>query len=335
MICSLCKDREADKANTHYLTDGIIRSCLNQDGSSEREKGFYFDLSSKSAFVEFNFQRETSIEILEESLGRQTTDEENHNAKKIPFSVDFVFCNQCENIFSEIENSFINTILPRFRNTNLNGVCQININKCKQVRLFFYLQIWRTHICDKTLNLSEVIAERLRQIILNYKTTTLEQLNNYPLSVTYLQTTGDIEEYTANLVGFTDDVNPCLIFINDFIIQFFESIESVRFFDFHGLNTEDKFHKFINYEEDTFVIPVFQNAERNQFLDAINADKAKSTLDFYLNSFETLWFSVFGNYPSVQITQEYLNDIIGDDFEVLKYSRERIIELMRSFILRK
>jgi len=61
MICALCKNREADKKNTHYLTDGIIRSCLNQDGSGDREKGFYFDLSNKSSYVEFNFQRETSV----------------------------------------------------------------------------------------------------------------------------------------------------------------------------------------------------------------------------------------------------------------------------------
>lgn len=56
MICALCKNREADKKNTHYLTDGIIRSCLNQDGSGDREKGFYFDLSNKSSYVEFNFK---------------------------------------------------------------------------------------------------------------------------------------------------------------------------------------------------------------------------------------------------------------------------------------
>jgi len=246
MVCALCKEREANKKNTHYLTDGIIRSCLNQDGSGEREKGFYFDLSNKSAFVEFNFQRETSVEKLEESLGRQPTDEEIQNAKNIPFSVDFVFCNQCENIFSEIENIFIDTILPRFRNTNLNGVNQININERKEVRLFFYLQVWRTHICENTLKLSGVAAENLRKIILNYQTITLDELNNYPLSVTYLQTTGDLKEYTTNFVGFTNDKNPYLIFLNDFVIQFFELTESIRFFDFHGLNTVDKFHNFIN-----------------------------------------------------------------------------------------
>jgi hypothetical protein len=46
MICALCKEREANKKNTHYLTDGVIRSCLNHDGGNERENGLYFDVST-------------------------------------------------------------------------------------------------------------------------------------------------------------------------------------------------------------------------------------------------------------------------------------------------
>ena len=38
-LCKLCSQREADKKNTHYLTDSIIRTCLNKDGSNIREQG--------------------------------------------------------------------------------------------------------------------------------------------------------------------------------------------------------------------------------------------------------------------------------------------------------
>lgn len=336
MICALCKNREADKKNTHYLTDGIIRSCLNQDGSGDREKGFYFDLSNKSSYVEFNFQRETSVEKLEESLGRQPTDEEIENAKKIPFSVDYVFCNQCENLFSEIENFFIDIILPKFRNSDLDDINNIEISERKEVRLFFYLQIWRTHICENTLKLPESTAEDLRQILLGFESIELNDLNHYPLSITYLQTSGDLKEYTTNFVGFTNDKNPYLILLNDFVIQFFDSNENIRFFDFHGLNTQENYQNYINIKEESFVIPVFQNNTRKQFLNAIiNAEKVKQTLDFYRDSFNKLWFLTFGDYPPIRITQEYINEIVGDNFEVLKYSRERIIELTRNFILKK
>ncbi len=56
MVCALCLDKEATKKNTHYLTDGIIRSCLNLEGSNEREKVFYFDMSTKTAGIDFNFR---------------------------------------------------------------------------------------------------------------------------------------------------------------------------------------------------------------------------------------------------------------------------------------
>ncbi len=103
MTCALCLNKEATKKNTHYLTDGIIRSCLNLDGSNEREKGFYFDLSSKKAGVDFNFQRETPNKELEKTFGRLPTEEEIDNARKIPFSVNDVFCPDYENIFSTLK----------------------------------------------------------------------------------------------------------------------------------------------------------------------------------------------------------------------------------------
>ena len=335
MICALCQEKEANKKNTHYLTDGIIRSCLNQDGSGEREKGFYFDLSNNSAFVEFNFQRETSIPKLEESLGREPTDEEIEKAKQIPFSVDYVFCSDCEAIFTSIENSFIENILPQFRESDLNDIAEIENTEYKQIRLFFFLQIWRTHICEQTLKLPNHIAENLRQVILNYETVDGVELNQFPLSITYLQTLGGLKEYTTNFVGFTNDKNPYLIFMNDFIIQFFDSDEEIRFFEFHGLNSENQ-EEFINQKEEIFKVKVVQNDERKRLLNNIvKGEKVKQTLKFYTDSFNKLWFMMFGGNPPIQITQEYINEIVGEEFDILKYSKERIIDLTRDFILRR
>src|SRR5687768_3219748 len=101
MKCALCQIREADKKNTHFLTDSIIRSCLNFDGSNEREKGFYYDISTDKTFTDFNFQR-VGEEVIEKAVGRLATDEELEKARKIPFSVDYVFCTACESIFTKI-----------------------------------------------------------------------------------------------------------------------------------------------------------------------------------------------------------------------------------------
>jgi hypothetical protein len=335
MTCALCRNRDANKKNTHFLTDGIIRSCLNLDGSKEREKGFYFDLSNDNAFIEFNFQRGTCIDKLKSSLGREVTDEEIDKAKSIPFSVDNVFCSVCENYFTEIESKFISEILPSFRNTDLADKDTINLKDVKTVRLFFYIQVWRTAVCDDTLKLSADTAENLRQIILSYKTVDTNEIKHYPLAITFLQTIGDEAEYTTNYVGYTSDRNPNLIIMNDFVIQFYEG--SVRFFDFYGLTTEQNYKQFINFNEEQFVVNIFQNERRKQFLqDFINTERVKQTIQYYADRFRELWLKLFGVHPPIQTTQEYLQALTsGDEFNVVKYTKEKVLEVTVEFIQRK
>ncbi len=337
MICALCKEREANKKNTHSLTDGIIRSCLNIDGSKEREKGFYFDLSNDNAFIEFNFQRGTSVEKLETSLGREVTEEEIEKAKAIPFSVDNVFCSICESYFTEIENKFINEILPSFRNTNLTDKDKTNLTDIKTVRLFFYIQVWRTAVCDDTLKISSDIAENLRQIILNHKTFNANELNHYPLAITYLQSIGDEAEYTTNYVGYTSDRNPNLIIMNDFVIQFYEDSNAIKFFNFYGLTTEQNYNELINYKEEQFVVKIFQNDRRKQLLkDFITTDRVKQTIQYFADSFSESWLNLFGVHPPIQTTQEYLQVLTGgDEFNVLQYTKENVMEVTIQFVQSK
>ena len=334
MTCALCKEREADKKNTHFLTDGIIRSCLNLDGSKEREKGFYFDLSNDNAFVEFNFQRGTSVDKLEASLGRQVSDDEIQKAKAIPFSVDNVFCSVCESYFTEIENKFIAETLPKLRNANLSATDKIGFDDVKSIRLFFYLQVWRTSICDNTLKISADASENLRQIILNFKTINDSELNHFPVSVTYLETVGDEHEYTTNFVGYTNDKNPNLIFMNDFVIQFYENADAVKYFNFYGLNNEAHYKELLNCKEQQFLINIFSNDSRKQLLkDFITAERVKQTIQYYTDCFAKLWVKLFGVYPPSQTTQEYLKTLVGEsDFHILKYTKENVVDVTLKFI---
>ncbi|MDX2304894.1 MAG: hypothetical protein NW226_18930 [Microscillaceae bacterium] len=315
------------------MTDGIIRSCLNLDGSKEREKGFYFDLANDNAFVEFNFQRGTSVDKLEAYLGRQVSDDEIERAKAIPFSVDYVFCSVCESYFTEIESKFIAETLPNFRNANLSETEKIAFDAVKYIRLFFYLQVWRTSICDDTLKVSEDISENLRQIILNFKSINVSDLNHFPISVTYLETVGDEQEYTTNNVGYSSDTNPNLIFFNDFVIQFYENEDAIRYFDFYGLNNSENFKELINCKEQKFLFNIFSNDKRKQFLNLFAAKNAKQLINSYADFFAKLWLKRFGVYPPSQTTQEYLKTLVGDsDFHILTYTKENIIEVTFKFL---
>jgi len=211
-LCQLCGEREATKTNTHYLTDGIIRNCLNQEGSNKREKGAFFDMSNTSTTTEFGFQRGTTPEKIQEVLGRDSSDSEIEKAKEVPFSVDHIFCPQCEDKFTFIESEFIKSILPKFRGVDLSDETSINLKdgEAGLAKAFFFLQVWRSHICSDDFEISDTCSEELKSCILNFEET--GETPEFLMSIKYLFTEGGVDRLTENVVGLTNDRNPNVIF---------------------------------------------------------------------------------------------------------------------------
>ncbi len=336
MKCALCRLNEADKKNTHYLTDSIIRSCLNQDGINQREKGFYFEMGSDSPFVEFNFQRETSIEKISESLERYPTDIEIEKAKRIPFSIDNVFCSECEKKFSEIEGHFTRRYLPHFRERLISEIDLIVFNEVRLLRQFFLLQIWRTNVCETIYDLPPHVSEELRIYLNAPKDIDIKTILKYPLSITYLETANDTKNYTTNFVGFTNDKNPYIILMNDFIIQFFDSKENITFNKFYGLNNELNFKETINLEENEFKISIMHDEKRLAFLQEFHHhETAQRNIQYLASFFVRIWRMAFKAEPPLEYIQEYLGAISKNDSSIVKYSKERIIRVTNNFIRQK
>lgn len=292
MICKFCKVKEADKKNTHYLTDAIIRNCLNLNGSNQREKGFYSTIDSRTPFIEFKFQR-IDEETLIEKLGRKPTEEEIENAKNnIPCSVDYVFCSECEKKFTEIETEFIQKILPKFREDDLTGKEDIHMLDNILCRNFFYLQIFRSAVCNAEIyQLPPEFIEKLRSILFNK-----EKDTSIPLTVTYLQTIGELKSYTGNLVRPQSNKNPYIIFMNDFVIQCYDNKNNIAFDEFYGLNEHD-YKEYINIDEDRFRFKIIQNEKRKELCNNIFQYMAKSCLKAFDYKFELLFLLLFGIYP--------------------------------------
>lgn len=339
MKCALCNNKEANKKNTHYLTDAVIRSCLNEGGSNVREKGYYFSMDNGTPFMEFNFQRGTSQKKLEEGLGRQPTEKEIEKAKNIPYSVDNVFCDECENVFTNIETDFIEKILPKFRNSDLSGETNIQFDDIQLFRLFVYLQIWRSAICEPAFKLSGEAQETLREFILNHEKYKGDEINNFPLIVYHLETTGEQIEYTTNIVGYitNDTKHERVIFMNDFVIQFFEHSEHAIYDSLYGLNLQDDWEKFINYKEKSFNVKIINNDNRKMILKSLmHEEKVKKTLSQFANSLISFWSDVFGQYPTPFVIKEFINGIVQGDLQsVLQYSEQQIIDYTLGFVIQK
>lgn len=339
MICPYCQENEGTKKNTHYLSDNVIRTALNAEGSKKREKGFYFDMSNNSGAIKFNFQRATPQEILKGGLGRQPSEQEIEDAKTIPFSVDDVFCPACEELFTAIENQFTEAILPQLRDSDLSETQEITFSEFNIIRKYFYLQLWRSSICDETFQLANETQNELR-IILRNDNVENEELCKFPLSITYLNTIGGQEKYTQNVVGFTDDQNPYVIFMNDFIIQFYDNEESVKYFDLHNLNNEGDYVKYINLNKDEFIVKVLSDKKRIEFnLDIMKESKSTPLISMLKDNFTRMYFAIFRTEPSQEQIDQYLASIIGGEQELaLKYSyeelRDRTIDYLKGLLMK-
>ncbi len=336
MTCQLCRVNEADKKNTHFLTDAIIRTALNQGGSNIREKGLYFDLSNNIAGVQFNFQRNTDSEEIKSHLNRDLTEEEIDQAKQIPFSVDNKFCGECEKLFTKIETEFVELFLSRFRNKNLDVLFEIRIPETESFRIFFLMQIWRTAVSTIEFNFNNTLLEQIRISILNYKTVNLDEIKAIPLSVTYLQTKGEAINYSSNLVGYTSDMCPSILLMNDFVIQVYEGIDKICFNEIHGLNVEDKFRDFINIEEAEFIVPILHDAQRINFNSKfMMLSKFEPLIEMCKNKFILIYKSIFNTNPQENMINNYIASIVGNDIsEFEKYSdmqlKNKTIEYVKS-----
>ncbi|MCW3117864.1 MAG: hypothetical protein JWM28_1946 [Chitinophagaceae bacterium] len=308
--CKLCRERAADKKNTHYLTDGIIRSCLNEDGSNTREKAMMFNISWNKDSIEAKFQRSTSIDAIQRTFGREAKEEEIEGAKSIPFSVDYVFCVACETIFTEIENKFTKDVLPQLRGNDFTGQKEISFEDIVTIRKFFLLQVYRTAICDPDYPIDNALIEKLRDIILT-KDDDPEVLKSIPLNITYLNTVGKDYEYTKNTVGIAVVGNNKVILLNDFVIQVFENIKDVAFVDLWGINERSDFKHFINYGEDIFRIKILDNKQRLQVWDKYHQERADKQVSFYKRTFTVSYLKKHHRPPAPKLVRAFIDAIIN------------------------
>lgn len=333
-LCALCLVNEANKSNTHYLTDSIIRSALNEDGHKGRGRGLYYKFTSSKPSVDFNFQQ-ASVGKIEEALGRPATEDEITQAiKNTEFSVDDIFCGECEDRFTAIENLFLPNILLQFRNNDISDSTELFFEDTKALRLFFLLQVWRSAICDELFRISDDSLERIRLIILDGINADVNALNDFPLSITYLITEGGAEAFTRNLVSCMNKNNPYVIFMNDFFIQFYDNEKSVEFNDFYGINNIENYEGFINIREEEFIVKVLSNDERITFLNLFGEEMVDNAFESIIGFFITEWRNLYKVDPSGDIKKEYLEGLTDwDDLPTAqRMSQERIAEFTSAFI---
>lgn len=337
--CALCLENEATETNTHYLTDFITKRALNENGSNDRGKTLSFDKSTNNPFTTLSFKG-ISQEKLFEVLGREVTDEEiEKNKVETDFSVDRVFCPGCEKRFGTIETAFANKFLSKLRmNASLEKASVVEFKKdIKLFRLFWLMQVWRTAICTEEVNLSADCSEKLRKLIYEGLNANESEVKEFPLSITLLYSGTNAEDQTANDVGYSNDKCPILIYMNEFVIQFYEDESKTFFFDFYGLNDPATYRSFINHNEEVFRVRVMSAEEKKTHQDGYNGYINELWTRFYQQCFIDIWTSKIGYLPPYELQKEFVQALMSFENVPLgqTLSIERVVDFTAKFIYDK
>lgn len=268
MNCLLCPEqREANQTGSHIFTHSLISKCINEEGKKGRDNELMFGLSQNGEKDIF-FGRNISPEKIEEVKGKELTDDELINNQN-DLVVDNIYCSDCEKLFAKIEGVFSENILSQIRD---NNVYAFQYPDNIVIRLYFYIQIWRAssskyndwQLSDKSLE------EHLKSLIykgcLNWEKGLDKDLEaailSFPLIINYLETVK--EEESSNLVFIPNEKFPYLLFLCDFVIEFFPVLKMVEphsYGNYYGLNNDIK-EDDINYKENVFKIRFIKNDDR-------------------------------------------------------------------------
>jgi hypothetical protein len=224
--CLLCKEKKADKTNSHIVPASMLKHMI---GKRDYEESYLID--SKEV-------------IMDQYFGRSNLKNDNTNIKSHQFAKDYWFCTKCEKRLGNVEDKVAPRIEHRIRNSSDQGFLELTPNGHQyfnyngngaELELFIYSIVWRLNLYYQLSADKEIMDVKwndyLRVILLNNlpwdaKTKVSKNWETIPHIILRPNTSN----FGRSLV-FTDDryLNPNLYFITDFVFLFFPTGFSENF----------------------------------------------------------------------------------------------------------
>jgi hypothetical protein len=228
-ICLLCKENEANKTNSHWIPAAMIKSMV---GKRNVEESYQFS----------NYQKDK----LDVYYGRGNLKNTDPTIKQNHYSLDYIFCSDCEEKLGKLESKVIPIIQDDIRLENKKANYKELIAKNGQTykeclkldnhiyRLFFYSVIWRYSLIyrleDDIELISEEKEEELRIILEEYMNENLKDISTDVPDLSFQVYTADSFEDKTEGTVYSEDIynDPLLIFANEYIILFYENGYAVK-----------------------------------------------------------------------------------------------------------
>lgn len=333
--CKLCNLNVANKTNTHVVPHFLIESMINVEGKKGR--GRELSIAIGKGVANEYFGESVLPEKIEEFLGKTTlTDEEVEKIKEEQhhFSVDYFFCSDCENRFSEIENIY-SKVKPV---TQEDNTTLVSIPTSLSF-LFWSSIIWRlsvTGISEFKIDSKE--EKKLRNILNLILTTNKNQLIiNCELHKTLidkyayilLKVNGDPKTLPGMCFGNPNLSMPYSFILNNYILLFYKNKKhrnqiKQSFYGLEKLYEHAPLNDIFNNQE------LIQNISVNDYKDCID-NFTKTQVDSFLkvlkNNLKDIHQKAFGFKCDESLINQTIHKIVSDNPEIVggRYSKENII----------
>lgn len=211
--CELCCKNEANCTSSHLAPHFLIQKSFSFDGKKGREREIVNFSMLNELKNEISVGRGVSDEKREEVFGHPMTGEE-IDANRNLLVRDYIFCNDCEDRFSKIENEYAKWY---------NG-------KVKELSprisfLFWMSVIWRMSVGRMSILMDIQQEIALREILNANLSKDVSEIMN---STCNLGTSGyvlsrclDMQNYKTGILGIPISKSPYDLVINDLTVEYY------------------------------------------------------------------------------------------------------------------
>lgn len=330
--CKLCEKNEANQTGSHIVPHFLIKSMVNEGGSTKRDKEVSFGINCIDADVFFG--RSVTIDKIVETMGTTLTDDEIEEQSN-HFTIDNMICDNCEKKLAIVESYY-----------SLNS--EIRNFDSKVSTIFWYSILWRISVSGCSgLTMVNKDEKKIRTLLnatlaLNIKTVEENCKMNTALFRNLAYKLLKVEEVNERdgllFIAHPTHFSPYSLIINNYTIFLYMRLSylnntSQNFFGFEkfykktpSITDEVKFEeKFILNRQDFLkCIKKFADFKGKDF-----GDKLK----IFVNS---IFRSLTGKNASAKLVQNSIHEIIhGESTMGVRYSQTRIRRIIVKQIIRE
>lgn len=317
--CPICKTNDADKKNVHLIPWFLIKNCITQRGSGDRDMELSFSIEPQS-FTKMYTGRSILPEVVEEFGELNDLQKEKEN----PYSRDNLICKECEENLSRLEAIFASQFsekkLSNLYKSNLNKINNnsIIIDKKYDVSLyelliqsiFYRCSIGRFNDFKLISVIEKRIEENLRKAfsVGNFKkikeTETIDLAFKFPI-ITSSFYSHEGEDPTKNFIVIPNSKIPYFIMSGKWMFQLFQAEKHVKSTVEWLYGLKDKLNPFETYKiikKTSHVILLdTENGERiyKNFLDSFTEKRIKGIK----KNINELHLHLFKTRPNKSIAQ--------------------------------